>query len=257
MKASRTGCVVTVCSALAFPSVANGQGTSDSADSGPPGTQADAFAARLGPQVGARLAYTDGLGVVYQGVNLSDAASGALPILIDVGWRFLPQLYVGVYGQFAPVFLKTYQATCPAGVSCAAQDWRFGVEVDYHFPPRLQLDPYVGLGVGYEILQSSFHGSTNVPQVTAQGTTLVPTTFDESFTDRGWEFVSLTVGVDWRFSSTFGVGLFLMGSVGEYDTETGNILVTTSCGTQNPPVPPIQPAAHELAFIGLRGSFNP
>src|SRR5580658_9419437 len=113
MKPSPTGCVTAVCSVLSFTSLANGQGKSDGTET--QGPEAGDFAARLGLQAGVRLAYTDGLGVIYQGLNLSDAASGALPLLLDVGWRFLPELYVGVYGQFAPVFLKTYPATCPAG----------------------------------------------------------------------------------------------------------------------------------------------
>src|ERR1700749_2182570 len=39
-----------------------------------------AYLARLGFQGGVRVAYTDGVGVVYHGVKLSDASSGALPL---------------------------------------------------------------------------------------------------------------------------------------------------------------------------------
>ena len=77
---------------------------------------------------------------MYKGVHLSDASSGALPLLVDVGWRIAPELYVGVYGQYAPVFLKTYALTCPSGSSCTAQDWRFGVEA---------VKAELGVGVAY------------------------------------------------------------------------------------------------------------
>jgi hypothetical protein len=261
MKPFWTGYVAASCTALAWLSPANAQektggsnvGQSDNGD----------FSANLGLQVGLRVAYTDGLGVVDQGVNLSDASSGALPILIDVGWRFLPELYVGLYGQYAPVFLKTYEVTCPSGLSCSAQDWRFGVEADYHFPAvlRPELDPYVGLGAGYEILQSSFHG----PHTFLVGTMLVPGVIDASFTDRGWEYASLTLGLDWRFGHMLGAGLFLTGSVGQFDTQTGTFVITTSSGPQNQPVAGIPACGpgqsslcnvHTLAAIGVRGSFN-
>jgi opacity protein-like surface antigen len=222
--------------------------------SGEPGAleSGPARGARTGLQAGVRVGYTYGFGVVYQGLNLSDASSGALPILVDVGWRVVPELYLGVYGQYAPVFLKTYAATCPSGWSCAAQDYRLGVEGDYHFLPQLRFDPYLGLGVGYEILHSSFDGTTIVPQ----GTTYVPATVVEHFTDRGWEFASLTAGFDWRFSENLGAGPFLLGTVGEYHTQSGAITIRSATQQQAEPVPAIQLAAHALVFVGIRGTFN-
>jgi opacity protein-like surface antigen len=207
---------------------------------------------RTGFQAGVRVAYTDGVGVVYKGVHLSDASSGALPLLVDVGWRIAPELYVGVYGQYAPVFLKTYALTCPSGSSCTAQDWRFGVEADYHFLPRSTLDPYVGLGVGYEILHTSLRGVTLVQQ----GGTFMVATVQESFTDRGWEFVSLTAGLDWRFCESLGAGLFVLGTLGEYNVQAASGTATTSTQQDTLSFAPIPIAPHALAFVGLRGSFN-
>jgi hypothetical protein len=208
---------------------------------------------RLGPQAGLRVAYTDGLGVIYQGLNLSDASAGALPIVLDVGWRVRPELYVGVYGQYAPVFLKTYPQTCPSGWSCTAEDWRVGIEVDYHFLPRVLLDPYVGVGAGYEILHTRLQGNTIVQ---ASNGSLVPAHIDETLVDRGWEFASLTIGFDWRFSEIVGAGLFLLGTIGEYDVQTGTITATSTTMQQSASVVPIQMGAHELAAIGVRGTFN-
>jgi opacity protein-like surface antigen len=209
-------------------------------------------ATRTGFQAGVRVAYTDGVGVVYKGVHLSDASSGALPLLVDVGWRIAPELYVGVYGQYAPVFLKTYALTCPSGSTCTAQDWRFGVEADYHFLPGLRLDPYVGLGVGYEVLHTSLRGVTLVPD----GDTFVLATLQESITDRGWEFVSLTAGLDWRFCESLGAGLFVLGTLGEYNVQAASGTVTSGMQQQALSFLPIQIAPHALAFVGIRGTFN-
>jgi len=48
-----------------------------------------------------------GLGVVYSGLPVSDAAKGSLPIVVDIGGRFSPRFYAGFYGQFAHVFVAT------------------------------------------------------------------------------------------------------------------------------------------------------
>jgi opacity protein-like surface antigen len=242
--------VAAVCSAVGVAAEAR---AADDASGGPGAAESRApRGPRTGFQTGVRVGYTYGLGVVYHGLNLSDASSGALPVLVDAGWRVLPELYLGVYGQYAPVFLKTYALTCQSGWSCTAQDYRFGVQGDYHFLPQRPFDPYVGLGAGYEILHSSFDGSTVVPQ----GATYVRATLVEDFTDRGWEFASLTAGFDWRFSETFGVGPFLLGTVGEYNTQSGAITIRSGTQQQPEPVQPIQMAAHALVFVGVRGTFN-
>ncbi|MGD0676395.1 MAG: hypothetical protein ABSC94_13330 [Polyangiaceae bacterium] len=246
------------CTAAGFATLAIAPVTraDDSADAPAPEVAATPpdSAAKLGFQVGLRVAYTDGVGIVYEGIHLSDASSGALPLMVDLGWRFLPQLYVGAYGQFAPVFLKTYALTCPPGFTCAGQDWRLGVEADYHFLPRSKLDPYVGLGVGYEILHSTFRDA-EYPYV--YNGSFVLAKWYESIIARGWEFASLTLGFDWRFTDMIGAGLFVLGTVGEYGVQTGNYTVMAAGAQQTTPVPAVQIGAHELAFIGLRGTFNP
>ena len=152
------------------------------------------YAANRGLQVGARVGYALGTGVVYSGLKLSDSSNGALPIIVDVGWRALPQLYVGLYGQFAPVFTKTNPVSCPSGFDCNAQDWRFGLQADYHFVPRSRIDPYIGIGGGYEVLHTTVSGPVAVPTPlgVATGNAHV------SVVDRGWEFVALTLGFDGR-----------------------------------------------------------
>jgi hypothetical protein len=155
------------------------------------------FAARRGPQLGLRVGYASGTGIVYSGLNVHDASDGALPVTVDLGWRFLPQLYAGVYGSFAPVFTKGNPLSCPAGFDCNAQDWRFGVQVDYHFLPRTRLDPYVGLGGGYEILHTNANGPVVVPTPLGNA----PGNASAGIIDRGWEFAALTLGFDARINA--------------------------------------------------------
>lgn len=217
-------------------------------------TGSSSYRARLGPQLGARVAYAAGTGVVYSGLNVSDASSGALPIIVDLGWRFLPALYVGAYGQWGHVFTKNNDISCPTGFDCAAQDWRFGVEGDLHFLPRSRLDPYFGVGTGYEILSTSIHGTAPVP--TAAGA--VQGNVATNVTDSGYEFFNLSLGFDVRIDSVVGLGPFISGSLGRYALHDGTQTVTVGPATvQSGSVAPVDHAMHELYFAGLRGTFNP
>ncbi len=210
--------------------------------------------ARLGPQLGVRVGYGVGTGVVYSGLPVSDASHGALPVILDAGWRFIPQLYLGLYGQAAPVFTRNNPVSCPGDASCPAQDWRFGVEADVHVAPHALLDPYFGIGTCYEILHT--HLTVPISAPTPNGP--VPANATAGIVDRGWEFASLTLGFDARLCSVLGVGPFVTGSLGEYGVHTGT-LTTSVAGTpvESGPLPAVHHAAHELFIFGVRGTVNP
>lgn len=210
--------------------------------------------ANTGLQVGLRTGYGGGSGDVYRGLNVRDASSGGIPIIVDLGVRALPELYAGIYGGFTPIFTKSNPVSCPNGLDCATQQWRFGVQFDLHYIPSSRFDPYVGLGGGYEILHSNVSGAVPVP--TLLGT--FPGNVNANIIDRGWEFANLTFGFDWRFSRAAALGPFISGSINEYGVHSGTQTVTVG-GTQvsATPVANVDHGLHELFFAGLRGTFNP
>jgi len=210
------------------------------------------YVANKGLQVGARLGYSLGAGVVYSGLKLSDASYGSIPIIVDAGWRIIPELYMGLYGQFAPVFTKTNPISCPEGLSCSSQYWRFGLEFDYHFLPRTTFDPYIGLGGGYEILHTSVNGTTTV--TTPVGA--VPAQVSASLIDRGWEWLAVNVGLDFRLAHWFGFGPFATATFGEYGVRTGSQSATVAGMTIPTNVGAVNHAGHELFIFGVRGTFN-
>jgi hypothetical protein len=208
--------------------------------------------ASLGPQFGARVGYAVGAGSVYSGLGVSDASSGTIPVIVDIGWRMMHHLYVGAYGQVAPVLLREDPRSCPQGFDCSAQNWRMGLQVDAHLLPHTRVDPYVGIGGGYEILHT--HVSGNAPIPLPSGT--IVGHVDQSVTDRGWEFGNLTVGFDYRFSHGFGLGPFGTATLARYNVRDVNRTVTVG-GTEVPtPVASVDHALHEQFLFGLRGTFN-
>jgi hypothetical protein len=212
------------------------------------------YQANTGLQVGVRTGYGGGSGIVYHGLSVMDATSGSIPIYIDLGVRVIPQFYAGLYGSWGAQFIKNNPVSCPGELDCKTNQYRFGVEFDFHPTPHNRLDGYIGLGGGYEILHTSINGTLDVP--TPLGT--LPAQASAGIIDRGWEFATLTGGFDYRINRGVGIGPVLSASLAEYGVHSGNQSASIN-GTQvsNTPVAPVTHGLHELYFAGIRGTFNP
>lgn len=219
-----------------------------------PAMSARSHMANTGLQLGARVGYGGGSGIVYHGLSVMDASGGTIPVVLDLGVRVLPQLYAGLYGSWGEIFTKNNPVSCPGNLDCKTQQWRFGVEFDFHYNPTSKIDPYIGLGGGYEILHTHIAGGIPIP--TALGT--IPGTTDTSIIDRGWEFATLTFGLDARLSRGVGIGPVLSASLAEYGVHSGTETVSIMGRqvAQMPPTP-VSHGLHELYFAGIRGTFNP
>lgn len=198
-----------------------------------------ARAADPSPGFGAslRLAYGIPMGSASgeAGADLSKIFSGSLPIQVDVGYRFTPNLSVAAYYQYAFAFvasdLGSGSYTCSSsGVSCSGNDMRLGIEAFWHFMPGQQLDPWIGLGTGYEW-----------SKVTVESGGI---SADVKF--HGWEFFNAQVGLDYQVAPQLGVGPFVQFALGQYSTAEA---LGTSGDIANK-------AVHEWLQIGVRGTFN-
>jgi outer membrane protein W len=208
-------------------------------------TPAHAEPTASGIEVGLRTGYAIPLGsAVGGGTNgsgdLSKAISGDVPIWVDAGYRF-PNLYIGGFFQYGIGFVpssasSTSGATCGQnGVSCSTSDIMLGVDAHYHFLPGGPIDPYVGLGVGYEILGLKASGGGQ--------------SASESVT--GFQFVNLQVGADYKAMPNLGIGPFVMMSFGQYSgcSYSGAATAEGSCSIQ-------QQAVHEWLTLGVRGAYD-
>ena len=169
------------------------------------------------------------------GTSLSDLVAWAVPLQLDAGARVGP-VFVGVYLSYA--FGKPGSAFDTAN-GRSANDVRVGFEVLWHFAPDRAVDPWAGLGVGYEWLNLS---------VTAPGGGSVSASF------RGFEWVNVQVGVDFRLGQNFRLGPFLQTRVGQYDS--GSIGIVNAQGaeaTGSADLP--SKAAHAWIDIGVRLGF--
>lgn len=217
-----------------------------------------ALSANLG--LGAGYVYKDGVSRTTgepEDLKVNDGAHASLPIIVEVGYRASPRCYLGLWGSYEYVFTKTNDISCPEGFDCSTKQWRFGPEVRYHFRPNSGFDPWVGLGVGLEILQSNVEGDSVVP---VPGVGNVPARVEFSVTDRGPTFARLSLGGDVKLARSLALGPVLTASIGSYTVRTGEQTVAVQLPGVAPvtgPLTPVDDGFHALFTLGLRVAWLP
>ena len=187
-----------------------------------------------------RAGYGIPMGDAVMAGKLSDGVSGKIPLWVDAGYRIDKSIFVGAYFQYGLGLVNESKALGGAvcdqpGVSCSAYALRFGVQGIYNFAPDASFAPWAGLGIGYEI------ASLSAEQAGLSG----------SVTYRGFEFVNLQVGGDFKVSPAFSVGPYAAFSIGQFSNEklevTGLPAVDGSIADK---------ATHEWLQFGVKGTFN-
>ncbi|WP_434300779.1 outer membrane beta-barrel protein [Corallococcus exiguus] len=220
---------------------------------------------RIGPQFAVSGNVGFGLGYVYtngqapggglEDLKITQSAKISFPIIAELGFRVTPRFYLGVWGSWEPVLTKTNELSCPEGFDCSTYQWRVGPEVRYHIRPGASFDPWIGLGVGLEILKSHVEGDT---QVQVAPGVFLPTHVDTHVTDRGPTIARLTLGGDVRVTRALAVGPIITASVGQYTVRTGSqTLDITGVGTRDQGLTPVDDGFHALFTLGLRIAFLP
>jgi opacity protein-like surface antigen len=160
-----------------------------------------------GLELGARFGYSIPLGSVTgaENANLSTYVSGRLPLGIDVGYRINPSFYLGGFFQYGVLFTASNATTSCGqnGISCSGHDFQLGLQAAYHPSMLGSLDPWLGVGVGYEILDFN----------ATQGATSASGNFN------GFQFLQLMAGADYKVQPNLGIGPFVSFSLSQYSNE--------------------------------------
>ncbi len=143
---------------------------------------------------------------------IGDDTYGVIPIWFDAGYRLSDHLLLGAYFMFGIVVPKTAPADnplgggCPEGFDCSATGIRLGVQAQYSFAPEASLDPWLGVGVGYEWVGTQLDGEVfSFP-------------FEATTRYSGPDLLQLQGGVDFHTRSIFSVGPFGSVSAMRYTT---------------------------------------
>lgn len=190
-----------------------------------------------GVEIGVRIGAATPFGKILDTANgdgkaLNEAVPVQFPLWLDLGYRIVPNFYVGVYGQFGLPVIKD----C---TDCTGYDVRFGLNAHYHVLPKEKIDPWIGLGVmGYEIMHLSQSLNGN----------------DTTLTASGFEFVNVQGGADFKLGKLLKVGPFLSFSVDQAQDVTydnGNASLNAF------DLPGIQKAVHMWLLGGVKASIIP
>ena len=156
-------------------------------------------------ELGARVGYSLPYGDAVSGNSMSSDINGRLPLELDAGLRLSGRnLFLGAYLAYAPVFLTS---NVPSGISANTVD--FGIQANYHMSPTGSIDPWFGLGVGWETYNMS--GSANI----------VGYNINFSGNDNGFSFRA-ELGIDFLLlDNNLGIGPFVSGTLAQY----------TNCGS--------------------------
>lgn len=157
-------------------------------------TPAEPAAARGRLLVGVRAGWALAQGDLEKGAPLDDLVGSAIPISLEVSWKLGGHLAVGAiasYG-FGAVASKLDSDCKFFGSTCTVRDYRVGLQAAWDFLPRGRLDPWVGLGIGYEWLQETQENGG----------------LKATLTYRGFDWVNVQGGLDFRFGA-LGLGPYL------------------------------------------------
>lgn len=185
--------------------------------------------------VGLRLGYGLPMGDAAKDSKLSDTFKGMIPIWLDLGYMVTQNVMVGLYGQYA--FASVADKVCTSGADCSGSSMRFGVQGQYHILPAEKINPWVGLGIGYEM--SSIKASGGGGEATIGM--------------KGMEYVNIQGGADFKLNPAVGIGPFLSFSLGKYGSSK---ITATGMPDQSQDIPSDQTAMHEWLTLGVRGAFN-
>jgi hypothetical protein len=188
-----------------------------------------------GVSIGLSVGYGLPMGNVSGTQAMGDLYSGAVPVQVDVGWRFTPNLYLGAFFQYSFAFISsTQEAACTLNgwTSCSGGDMQFGVDFVYTILPYATFAPYVGLGLGWEIGSLSY---TSASQSVSESVS-------------GFQFARIILGGDFRVGSAFRVGPFVNFSFGQFSSlsspnSTANGTITNK-------------AIHEWLQFGIKGTVD-
>jgi hypothetical protein len=138
--------------------------------------------------------------------GLNDLTRFTVPVGADLGIRIVGVVFVGAYVQYAKG-----EANSTHGVS-STSDIRLGAEILVHPLGSVAVDPWFGLGAGYEWFNVS------------------PLAADNDYAQaqfQGWELLNLQAGVDFALGPAVTIGPYVAFSIGQFSSFSGDRGATT------------------------------
>ena len=149
------------------------------------------------------------VGIVGGRHEASDLVGPQIPLTLDLGAKVTKWIFIGGYVSFAAGLAGgDLSKTCDQlRLDCRSLSFRIGAQVTYAIAPDEWLNPWLGYGLGYSSITVGDDGA--------------------DVTYRGFDFGHFMAGLDLRLSRTFGLGPYVVFTVGKYASRT----IETATGT--------------------------
>jgi len=194
--------------------------------------------------LGLRAGYAIPGGDLQKNNPLKDNISSQIPLQLDVMYRVTPQAALGGYlsygfGQVSSTLKDQTALLLGTGASYHASTFRIGLQGTYAFPQGAVV-PWLGIGSGLET--AAFEVKQGPAKIT--GAT------------RGWEYLNLQGGADYKVSKTVGLGIYASWAIGAFHYQSGEVSGTGAFDGSSGGGLGSDSATHNWFTIGLRGLFD-
>ncbi len=132
--------------------------------------------------------------------DMDDVTRGQIPLLLDVGIRASPVVFVGGYlGPALGHLDKSTSVRCDQDDdTCLQWGFRTGLAATFHLQPRTDADPWLGVTAGYERIANRLRGKRDL---------------DLAYS--GWE-IGARGGVEFEVNKLLHIGPFLSVTAAQY-----------------------------------------
>ncbi len=221
---------------------------------------------RTGFEAGLRLGATLPVGKAGRNVfgvdrDLKDLTAWRAPVWVDVGYHFSDVMTFGAYAQVGVGgngdACDQIQGSVPElgelrGGDCDWSDIRLGAHAQWRLAPAAAVDPWLGVGVGYEWLSYRTVLVADVTDTTTGNTQAVALRIAERL---GGPELLLQGGIDFQVDDSLRIGPYASATFGQYlGDEYSCDIQTAACPTGSSVE---GPAFHSWLGVGLRGAYAP
>ncbi len=185
-------------------------------------------------------------GNAFRGADLNGVAEYRIPVWLDLGYRFTEPLWLGLYAQAGS---GAFGDSCPSGAQCEWTDVRLGGQLVYNLAPTSPMDPWLGLGLGWEWLRGSV---TQAVEVSVAGEQTTVSVMAREL--RGGPQLLLQGGLGFDLGETVRIGPYVSAAAGMYLTDSFECTPGLDCSTEGED---LENKLHAWLGLGIRGTHGP
>jgi hypothetical protein len=186
-------------------------------------------------KLGLGIGYSMPFGDARKGESMANLYSGEVPVELELSYKLTHAFSAGVYGGYGYGIVtpsgRLEADVAASGVIQSIATWRVGIQGEYEFGKAGAGTPFLGARVGY--VTESVTGKNGWGNSSASG----------------WEWLTLTFGVDFQAARGVAVAPYVSGAIGQYTD-------VKPAGGSSQSIPGGEQTLHGWLTLGVRGTYG-